>query len=86
MDFKSAMLELLEDNYPTLRVIPKGDKRHTYELAIRYCEDLDDEILMCRYVSKDGNMNDWEPIAYLFCDEDVIDGEWEIVPDTEVRE
>ena len=86
MDFKSAMLELLEDNYPTLRVIPKGDKRYTHEMAIRYCEDLDDEILMCRYVSKDGDKGDWEPIAYFFCDEDVIDGEWEIVPDTEVSE
>lgn len=86
MDFKSAMLELLEDNYPTLRVIPKGDKRYTYELAIRYCEDLDDEILMCRCKFVGGDKSDWEPIAYLFCDEDVIDGEWEIIPDTEVDE
>lgn len=86
MDFKSAMLELLEDNPPTLRVIPKEDKRHTYELAIRYCEDLDYEILMCRCEFMGGDKSNWEPIAYLFCDEDIIDGEWEIVPDTKVSE
>ena len=86
MNFKSAMQELLEDNPPTLRVIPKGDKRYSYEVAIRYCEDLDYEILMCRTIFVDGSKDDWVPLAYLFCDEDVIDGEWEIVPDTEVGE
>ena len=84
MNFKEAMDEVTEGR--TVRVTPKGMKSYTYELAVRYCEDLDDEVLMCRYVSKDGNMNDWEPIAYLFGDGDIIDGEWEIIPNTVVIE
>ena len=77
MDFKEAMDEVSEGK--TVKVTPKNAKSHTYELAVRYCAELDDELLMCRYVSKDGNRNDWEPVVYLFCNEDVIDGDWEIV-------
>lgn len=84
MNFKEAMDEVSEGR--TVTVTPKNTKSYTYELAVRYCAELDDELLMCRYVSKDGNRNDWEPVVYLFCDEDVIDGDWEVVPNTEVEE
>lgn len=82
MNFKEAMDKVSHGEM--VRVTPK-DESYTYELAIRYCAELDDEILMCRYVSEDGYRDDWEPIVYLFCDEDVIDGDWEVVPNTEVE-
>ena len=82
MNFKKAMDNVA--NGKTVKVTPKNTKSYTYELAVRYCAGLDDELLMCRYVSKDGNMNDWEPVIYLFCDEDVIDGDWEVIQSKEV--
>ena len=83
MNFREAMDKVSYGEM--VRVTPK-DESYTYELAVRYCVELDDEILMCRCGFMGGDKSDWEPIAYLFCDEDVIDGEWEIVPDTEVGE
>lgn len=84
MDFKEAMDEVSEGK--TVKVTPKNAKSYTYELAVRYCEELDDELLMCRCEFADGDKSNWEPIAYLFCNEDIIDGDWEVVSNTEVEE
>ena len=79
MDFKEAM-DFVQYNW-IVRVTPSNNSRATYDLAIRYSEDFDDYILMCKYLNDEES--DWEPIFCLFCDPCIIDGEWVVVGEVE---
>ena len=75
MEFKEAMA--FGKNNCIVRGTPCNNTRATYDLGIRYSEEFDDCILMCKYLNDDES--DWEPIMYLFCDPYIIDGDWIVV-------
>lgn len=75
MDLNEAMA-FVKHNC-VVRVTPSNNTRATYDLAIRYSEEFDDSILMCKYINDDES--DWEPIMYLFCDPYIIDGDWTVL-------
>ena len=78
MNFKEAMLELARDSSSIVMVTPKDETRPVYEVAIRYCNKLGYDVLMNRFVSTHGYSSKWVPISYLFCNEKIIDGMWEV--------
>ena len=86
MNFKKAMK--IVENHKTVEVTPTSEE-NPYLVKIGMFKGLD-ECLQCRSLTKDGTRLepglDWEPVCYLLCFDDYIDGEWEIVDEDDFTE
>ena len=78
MNFRRAMKEVNEDK--TVKVTPDSEE---FPFLVRVGYYKDELCLICRCLTKDGTHLepdlDWEPVCYLLCFEDYLDGKWEVV-------
>ena len=89
MDFKEAMDCIYVGK--TVKVSPLvGHGAHPHLLKVGYCPDLDIDCLQCVCLTEDGEHIDsgesWEPVCYLLCLEDFIDGDWDVVDEDDFKE
>ena len=89
MDFKEAMKNV--EDFKVAKVTPvEGKGTHPHLVKVDSYPDLDMYCLQCVCLTEDGTHLepdcDWEPVCYLFCFEDIIDGEWEIVNEDDFKE
>lgn len=82
MNFKDAMEHVAHNR--TVKVTPlEGQGCHPHLIRVDFHPDLDGDCLQCVCLTKDGQHIEpgetWEPVCYLLCFEDFIDGKWELV-------
>lgn len=84
MNFRRAMKEVEEGR--TVKVMPNSEE---YPFLVKVDYYKDETCLLCRCLTKDGTHLepdlDWEPVCYLLCFEDYLDGEWEVVDADDYR-
>lgn len=80
MNFREAM-ECVRSG-EVVRVMPKGNGQ-PYLLRVDIQPDLGLDCLLCILLTEDGQHfredEVWEPVCYLLCFGEYIDGEWEVV-------
>ena len=88
MNFKEAMDKVADGK--TVKVTPNSSGEHPYLVKVGAFEDTEFDSLLCRSLTLDGTHLepdcDWEPVCYLLCFEDYLDGEWEIVNEDDFKE
>lgn len=88
MNFKEAMDNVA--NGKTVKVTPNCSGEYPHLVKVGSFEGVEGLVLQCRSLTMDGahlNPNrDWEPVCYLLCFEDYLDGEWEIVNKDDFKE
>ena len=86
MNFKKAMDNVADGK--TVKVTPTNEE-NPFLIKVGSFEGLD-ECLQCRSLTMDGaHLNpdwDWEPVCYMLCFDDYLDGEWEIVDADDFKE
>ena len=87
MNFKHAMARVA--NGKTVKVTPTSNE-NPYLVRVGVYKEMGDLILQCRCLTEDGTRPepglDWEPVCYLLCFDEYIDGEWEIVDKDDFKE
>lgn len=80
MNFKEAMDKVSDGK--TVKVNPLHGWQ-PYLVRVDIHPDLDMDCLQCICLTEDGEHIEpgeiWEPVCFLLCFEDYLDGEWEIV-------
>ena len=88
MNFKKAMDNVA--NGKTVKVTPNCSGEYPHLVKVGSFEGLEADCLQCRSLTMDGaHLNPdwgWEPVCYLLCFDDYIDGEWEIVNEDDFKE
>ena len=87
MNFKKAMDNVADGK--TVKVTPTNEEP-PFLVKVGMFKGLEADCLLCRCLTKDGaHLNpdwDWEPVCYLLCFDDYIDGEWEVVNEDDFKE
>ena len=87
MNFKKAMDNVADGK--TVKVTPNCSGEYPYLVKIGVYKEVGDLILQCRSLTMDGTHLDpgldWEPVCYLLCFDDYLDGEWEVVDAKDYR-
>lgn len=87
MDFRKAMEYVAKRE--VVKVSPtSGDSPFLVKVGL--FKDLDGECLQCRCLTRDGMFLepdcDWEPVCYLLCFSDYLDGRWDVVEERFFKE
>lgn len=88
MNFKSAMDSVADGK--TVKVTPNSSGEYPHLVKVGAFEDTEFDCLLCRALTLDGTHLvsgwGWEPVCYLLCFEDYLDGEWEVVNEDDFEE
>lgn len=82
MNFREAMHKVM--GMKTVKVTPDSTSGiHPHLVRVEFHPDLDQDCLQCVCLTADGQHIEpeeaWEPVCFLLCCEEILDGEWEVV-------
>jgi hypothetical protein len=81
MNFREAMRHVL--NMETVRVTPDTSGGNPHLVRVVLNPDADQMCLQCVCLTEDGKRIEpgeiWEPVCFLLCFDEYLDGEWEVV-------
>lgn len=81
MNFREAMRQVMAGE--TVRVTPDTSGGNPHLVRVDFFPDSDQMCLQCVCLTEDGKRIEpgevWEPVCYLLCFDDYLDGEWEVV-------
>ena len=88
MDFRKAMACVAKGK--AVRVCPKNGER-PHLVKVDFFEGLGDQlVLQCRCLTRDALRFEpgynWEPVCFLLCCPDYLDGRWEFVDERDFKE
>lgn len=81
MNFREAMRHVL--NMETVKVTPDTSGGNPHLVRVDLIPDADRVCLQCVCLTEDGKHIEpgeaWEPVCFLLCLDEYLDGEWEVV-------
>lgn len=81
MNFREAMRQVMAGE--TVKVTPDTSGGNPHLVRVDFNPDTDLCCLQCVCLTEDGQRIEpgevWEPVCYLLCFDDYLDGEWEVV-------
>lgn len=81
MNFREAMRQVMAGE--TVRVTPDTSGGNPHLVRVDLHPGSDQCCLQCVCLTEDGQRIEpgevWEPVCYLLCFDDYLDGEWEVV-------